>query len=174
MIIRNPPSPLEFWQSQNGDASGQVNDTSTQNWFASSSDELTLPVGTYDFEALLEHATGTTSTFMNMLFGGTATFTVNYFYSGTRIAIASASPTGAGFQGTSNVKTAQVVCNTAGNSGVQLYLRGTLKVTAAGTIIPQYSYNAATGSGAILKDGSYFRVRKLTDATTLASIGPWS
>jgi hypothetical protein len=43
--------------------------------------------------------------------------------------------------------------------------RGILRVTTTGTIIPQFTFSAAPGAVGLIKAGTYYRVKKLGDAS---------
>lgn len=132
---------------------------------------VTLPVGTYQFECsfALTGMSATSGSF-GFALGGAATKTYTYnaqASKGTTTSLTTASATTATFN-----TGAQTTLNTAstGTAGTAM-IKGIIRVTVAGTIIPQLSMTVASAS--IVQAGSYFRVSPIGNAT-VATVGNWA
>ena len=126
---------------------------------------FTLPVGTYEFECnfSLTSMSSTSGTF-GFALGGTATFTQGW----TSIAAL-----GTGSAPTSAVTTYNTAANTAlTTSGTiasgRSLIKGMLRVTVAGTVIPQVSLTVA--AAAVVGANTYCRIGAIGSAT-VTSIG---
>lgn len=135
---------------------------------------LTLDVGTYVFECLISMDT-MSATSGNGKFslnnGGTATLgAILYMTSGMDAAL----DTLTALSGVTEVTATQVATNiaTAATATVlTFFVKGTFEVTGAGNIVP--SFAQTTASAAVVKVGSYFQCRKVSNSTSLASVGLW-
>lgn len=141
------------------DISG-ANSTGVQNWFAAAQDTFKLKAGTtYDFEAkLLLYNTGTNSRSVGLLFGGTATFTdfhYNALASNSNNWSAPSAPT---MTETSVVTNTLVTAAVAAITQNSITVRGTMRVNAAGTFIPQFAYSAVPGAAPLIVAGTFFRI----------------
>lgn len=139
-----------------------TNGTAAQNWFPTNG-APTVEAGTvYEFEGLLSmtRAAGTTSHTTSFLFGGTATITSILWKALVKTGDTTASATENGI--TARAATATVV-KAASTSATEEFIglvKGTVKINAAGTFIPQFSYSAAPGGAPTINIGSYFRLTK--------------
>ena len=134
-----------------------------------------LPAGIYTFDSFI-YMTGMSATSGNgefsMLGAGTATIGTILMASvgrdGNNVTANTASTLSGSI--TNNTKFSSRTA-TAG-AGTQLYFTasGVAKCTTAGTIVPSFELNDA--AAAVVKAGSYFRIRRLADATTY-SAGAW-
>lgn len=141
---------------------------------------ITLQAGkTYFFEACYNLTnTGTTSHTWATLFGGTATFSTGTQYQafGNSSGTANAAATGglSGFTSTIGTAITVTAASTSATEQVMVELVGTIKVNAAGTLIPQMQASArpgATGTpGVVVKAGSFFRIWPVTSNM----VGNWS
>lgn len=135
---------------------------------------------TYGFEAMYYLSnTGTTSHTWSALFAGTATFTsIAYLamaYTGTTSGVTLTAMSAA------QVAVATAVALTAASTSATefctFWLRGVMRINAAGTLIPQLKASARPGAsgtpGVTILAGSYFRVWPL-GSDTVASVGNWS
>jgi len=131
---------------------------------------VTLPVGTYQFECDFA-LTGMSATSGSFGFGlgGTATKTFSYHSTSAK----------AGTALTTSMATLQLFA-TAANTALQTastgtvgtaLIKGIIRVTVAGTVIPQVSLTVA--SAAVIQAGSYFRISPIGNAT-VATVGNWS
>lgn len=151
--------------------------------FTSNNGAITLPIGTFFFEANYYLTnTGTTSHTWATLFGGTATFNAagtGYQGFGNSSGTANAAATGglSGFIVGSSMSTAIVLtaASTSATEQVAIQLAGTLSVLAGGTLIPQMKASARPGAsgtpGVVHKAGSFFRIWQVP---TLGTQGNWS
>lgn len=133
---------------------------------------VTLPIGTYFFECsfALTGMSATSGSF-GFALGGAATKTYAYNANaskGTGTSLTTASATTATFN-----TGAQTTLNTAGTgtAGTAM-IKGTIRVTVAGTVIPQVSLTVA--SAAVIQAGSYFRVSPISNSGTTVSVGNWA
>jgi hypothetical protein len=135
---------------------------------------ITLAIGTYEFEcsfALSGLNTATSSQF-GFALGGAATKTAQF----QTLATASATGTGTSpimgtVSGTS--LTSLVGVNTTGFG--QAYIFGFIRVTVAGTIIPQTNFANIATAGITVVAGAYFKIRQVSgDGTNAISTGNWT
>lgn len=135
---------------------------------------VTLPVGTYQFECCFA-VTGfsATSGSFGFALGGAATKTFAFYaQSGKQNSLTAPTSTAANLTySTFNTaaNTALVEANTNTN-GIAV-IRGTIRVTVAGTIIPQISMTQA--AAAVIQINSYFKVSPL-GTSTVATVGNWT
>lgn len=152
---------------------GNVN--TAQPFFEAANDTITLEANTtYLFEGVIEmtRAAGTTSHFIDVLFGGTvgvgdvswhchcrdgalSTTTPLRCYTNHFHALAGGSVT---------------VAATTANSTFFL-IKGMLRTSTSGTLIPQFKYSAAPGGAPVIKKSSYFTFIPV-GADTVGSVGP--
>ena len=134
---------------------------------------VTLPVGTYQFECVyaLTAMSATSGSFGFSIAGGTgpATFTFSYDATASKAGTAAATSQ-AGFKLFSNAASTALVTNSTGTVGSAL-IKGIIRVTVAGTIIPQVSLT--TAAAAVVSANSYFKVSPIGNAT-VATVGNWA
>lgn len=148
--------------------------TAAQKVFNSSTNgAVTLPVGTYSFEALIA-MTSMSATSGNATFdlGGTATLgTVLWHGFGRDVAADGATGTLAGSWSTDATLVAAPLV-TGGTATAAIFkLEGTFEVTAAGTVILRVLLQ--TAAAAVVAAGSFLRIRYLGN-TSVAAAGEWS
>lgn len=152
-----------------------VSDTNAQAIFNSpAGGALTLPVGTFQFDALIGIDTLSASSGngkWGLLGAGTATLTqVLQLISGIDGALDTTAAVGGTPTVTSLVGSTDSV--TASTSTVlTLRITGVFTVTVAGSIIP--SFTQTNASAAVVKVGSFFSVRQL-GAVGATSVGSWA
>lgn len=160
-IIQGSPKPLT-----NNIATAQDAFPSGQSSFNAEADTL------YYVEVYLDVRTGTTSHSTGFLFGGTATFnfvkTFDDAYKGGVGATVTANNSLTRAAATNIVETP---ANATANSTIKV--RGLLRVTNAGTIIPQIQFSAGPTGTCEVAVGSYAMFKKLGKNDT-AVIGDWS
>ncbi len=133
---------------------------------------LTLPVGTYRFEAMI-YLTAMSATSGNALFdvlgAGTAT-TGAFLWSATGID-ATGPTTAAAQTGSFAITKASVASIALAATGTALAVRieGMFEVTTAGTIIP--SVQLVTAAAATVAVGTYLWAERISSSTTLVSLG---
>jgi len=144
--------------------------TAAQKLFnATTNGTLTLPLGTFEFEcsfALSSLNTGTSSVF-GFAIGGTAVITQSWDSEAKSGTLATAAAPSQTFNTSAN--TALVAANTTGLGYAKI--TGIIRVTTAGTIIPQVSLN--TAAAAVVAVGSYFKIRPI-GSSTVTNVGNWS
>jgi hypothetical protein len=179
-IVYITPASEDFfeqcWIQQNSDYD-LANSTSTQKVFnASTNGALFLPIGTYRYEAFLNLDT-MSSTSGNAAFGilGAGTATVASYLSQAvgldgNVATAGAASTSYWATATSP----QPIVTAAVNTTLGVTIRGTFRVTAAGTIIPSITLaNTSTGTPRT-RINSYFSTSRISTSATAVTFGPWS
>jgi hypothetical protein len=135
----------------------------------------------YEFEALywLQCSSASGSPTMNFLFGGTATIN-NIMYSGVGPGPTSVLPP----LSTYDAAPASFIATSAGASVVSgtlisavsviYFIKGSVSINAAGTFIPQYSFDVAPGNLFTTNAGSYFSIWPLGASGSNTSIGSWA
>lgn len=130
---------------------------------------LSLPVGTFEFETEFELTSMSASSGgFGFAFGGSATFTQAW----SALAQVSADPEAAVAPVISWNTTANTEIATAGATKGDGWarIRGILRVTVPGTIIPEVSLTVA--AAAIVSINSFFRLKKISQSATAALIAP--
>lgn len=161
--------PSEQWAILQSATYTLTSQTAAQKLFnASTNGTITLPVGTFDFDCFysLTSMSVSSGTF-GFALGGTATFTQQWM-SWANMATAA---TAANWQSTWNTaaNTALTTANTTGTG--QARVKGMIRVTVAGTIIPQVSLGVA--AAAVVGVLSSFKIKQVS-ANSTATIGNWS
>lgn len=146
------------------------------NLLPSGNTTITLAIGTYYLDALFIITRGTTSTTsatarLNILGSGTAAGT----FSGMSIS----APTSGGATNnfsfdTVNINTTNVLtaASTTASGVYQLAVRGILKVTSAGTIVPQYNLSAVITAGTVTAVKVFHFTLQQLDSQSAAAAGP--
>lgn len=134
---------------------------------------LTIPAGTYFFEALVSissmDATSGNASF-DILGAGTATLgSVLYAIKGVDGAVATAAAAVINMSNAAQSTAAMVTAAT--ETALQAEIRGTFRATVGGTIIP--SVTLANAAAAVVAVGSFFRCRRV-GAVATTTRGPWS
>jgi hypothetical protein len=137
-----------------------ANVATAQAFFSGLSAINLLAATTYEFELLanVTRAAGTTSHTTSTLFGGTATIaSIDYIAS-------VGNPTGNVIGPSSdvmvNVATAFPVtaANAVATENLRIWLRGIIRTTAAGTLIPQFQYSVAPGGAPTIKRSALIKL----------------
>ncbi len=139
-----------------------TNGTAAQNWFPTNGAPTVEAGVVYGFDGLLNmtRAAGTTSHTTSLLFGGTATLTSILWRAScnTGDTLANAAQNHAAGRSASAVVVK--AASTSATEEVSLRVEGSVKINAAGTFIPQFSYSAAPGGAPTIQIGSYFYLIK--------------
>ena len=162
--------PTEQWVVLNGTYT-LTSQTAAQKLFnATTNGAVTLPVGTYQFECMfsLTSMSATSGTF-GFALGGTATKTQTWISNALKAATLTTAATNQITYNTTNANTAIVSASTQ-TSGIA-YIRGVIRVTVAGTVIPQVSLSVA--AAAVVATGSYFKISPV-GSSTVTAVGNWS
>lgn len=138
------------------------NATGAQNWFPTNG-AANVEAGTvYEFEGVLNmtRSAGASSHTTSLQFGGTATLTSILWRAScnTGDTLANAAQNHAAGRSASAVVVK--AASTSTTEEVSLHVQGTIKVNAAGTFIPQFSYSAAPGGAPTMQLGSFFKLTK--------------
>jgi hypothetical protein len=123
---------------------------------ATANGAITLAIGVYEFECLLNlSGMATSSSSFGFAFAGTATRTEMWLATAAKAALATA----AAAQSTMNTA-ANTTLATASTSAVGwAHIRGIIRVSAAGTLIP--SVSLGTAAAAVVNANSFFKIRPL-------------
>ena len=130
---------------------------------------VTLPVGTYQFESRFSLTSlSATSGSFGFALGGTATFTQGWEAIASQpAALATATAAQTTYNTAANTALTLASTNTTGHA----IIKGIVRVTVAGTIIPQVSLTIA--AAAIVGANGYFKISPL-GAAAVVSVGNWS
>jgi len=132
----------------------------------------------YEFEIMftLSKSTGTTSHFINLGFGGTATLNniaFSSFYPSVVPATGSAGAVNSLLFTSATLTQATSALTTAAVTWT-LIIKGTVSVNAGGTFIPQYSLSAAPGGAYSTAAGSFIRIAPIGASGANTSVGAWA
>jgi hypothetical protein len=129
---------------------------------------ITLPIGTYFFECAFSLTSMSSSSgSFGFALGGTATISQSWRSSAAKpSALATATAMEQAFSTTANTSLTTANTNTVGMA----YINGVIRVTVAGTVIPQVSLGAA--NAAIVGLDSYFRAYQIGNASA-TYVGNW-
>jgi hypothetical protein len=166
--------PEQCWIQQNA-LYTLTSTTASQKLFnATTNGALFVPIGTYRYEAFVFIAS-MSATSGNLLFNfqgaGSAVITTALSQA---VGLDSASG-GAGAAGTSywtGVASPTPIVTAAVASSLGVAIRGTFRVSTAGTLIP--SISLGTAAAAIVQTNSFFSTTRLSTSETAVSYGPWS
>lgn len=127
----------------------------------------------YEFELLvrLQKTAGTTNHNLSLVFGGTASQSLAY--------LLSADTGGAGTIPATNAwitASSSAVVTSIGSAAASLTLRarGTIAVTAAGSLVPQYQLSAAPGGAYTVQAGSFMSLLPLGSSAGNLNLGGWT
>lgn len=146
-----------------------VSQTGAQFMFNSTAaGAVTLPIGTYEFECQFSlTALSATSGAFGFALAGGATFTQAWWALANKATLATASAPQMTFNTAANVLIAAATTATVGYAKIS----GVIRVTVAGTVIPQLSQT--TAAAAVVGINSFFRCRPVGSAT-VTTVGNWS
>jgi len=149
--------------------------TASQKLFnATTNGALYVPVGTYRYEAFL-YLSSMSATSGNLLF--------NFLGAGSAVVASALShavgqdgnSAGAGAAGTSywtGAASPNPIITAATATSFNVVVRGTFRISTAGTIIPSISLN--TAAAAIVQTNTSFTTSRISASDTAVSYGPWS
>lgn len=170
------PYAEHFFISTTADYTLTNNGSAEKCFNGSTNGAVTVPASmTYYFEWVVALTnTGTTSHTWGLLFGGAATLTsgmgVGTGETATSNALTAVSTIYSTTLGSVLVLTA---ASTSATENVIMTYRGTIRINATGTVIPQIKPSAATTGTAKVLANSHFRMYP-TGSDTAATLGPWS
>lgn len=146
--------------------------TAAQKLFNTSTNgAITLDVGTYWFECsfTLTSMSASSGSF-GFALGGTATKSEGWQANAMKVATLSSSANTTNLTYQTGAQTALVTANT--NTSGFAYIEGFIRITVAGTIIPQVSLGVA--AAAVVGANSYFKIVPVSGSATGTNIGNWS
>lgn len=147
--------------------------TAAQKLFNSTTNgAVTLAVGTYDFECMFSLSSMSTATSGSFGFalGGTATKTQAWRAEAIKTGTAVTTPQAPQITYNTTSNTALTSATTSQDLGYA-YIRGSIRVTIAGTVIPQVSLGVA--AAAVVGVNSFFRIWP-KGSSTVTNVGRWS
>lgn len=165
---------LEYWIAQNATYTLSAVTTAQKLFNATTNGALTLPVGVYEYEAIIYlttmSATSGNAAF-NLLGAGTATISSALSQAlGHDAAIAAGAAAGGSYW-TGTTSNAAIVTAAVGTA-MGVSIRGWFRVSVAGTIIP--SILLTTANAAVVQPNTYMVVKQQAASDTAVSFGPWS
>jgi hypothetical protein len=166
--------PITNYASGTGTTLTTNGESTLQNLLPAANDTITLPIGTYfiDTSFIVTRGASTTSATarLNILGSGAAVGS----FSGMSLSAPTAGGATANFSFDAvNINVSNVLTTASTTSGgvYTITLRGIMKITTAGTIVPQYNLSAnINGAGTVAKV-LYFRLQQL-DTQSAAAFGP--
>lgn len=166
--------PLTVYASGTGTALGTNTEATLTALLPSANDTITLPIGTYFLDTVYSvtrgSSTTTATTRINILGSGAAAGT----FSGVAVSfIAAAGTMSSYFFDGVNINTSNVVSATNATSAgfYNVTFRGIMKVTTAGTIVPQYNLSANINGAGTVSKVYFFKLQQL-DTQSAAAFGP--
>lgn len=146
-----------------------VSQTAAQQMFNSTTNgAVTLPIGTYIFECEFSlTALSATSGSFGWTLAGAATFTTGWWCIADKVALVTATSPQMSYNTAANTALTAVSTATAGYAKIS----GVIRVTVAGTVIPQLSQ--ATAAATVVGINSFFRCRPVGNGT-VTTVGNWS
>lgn len=147
------------------------NITTAQNIFAAANDTLTIEPGLYRLRARLALNTGATSHTTAFGIAGTATLSECRYNS---LALSSPDLT-LGTPQMRRVTSASAAVLTAASTEVRtdILIEGTIRVSAAGTLIPQVTFSAGPTGTCEVTIGSFFELTQM-GSETVVTVGQWA
>jgi hypothetical protein len=143
---------------------------------ATTNGAVAVSTGLYEFECqfFLTGMSATASTF-GFALGGTATKTEQWMAmaakSGTTATAITTGNANAMYT-TNNTAANTAICGSSTNTAGGALIKGFIRVTVAGTIIPQVSLSIA--AAAVVQTGAYFKITPISATSTTTSIGNWT
>lgn len=163
-----------FKTLQSNDTGG-ADSSSAQPWFPTAGAVSVAANKTYIFEGYLRlsRSVGTSSHTTSLLFGGTATLTSIAYRAivNTSDVVTNA----AANQTAVEVATATAVkaASTSATEQIAVWIRGIVRVNAAGTLIPQFKYSSAPGGAPTVLANSVFTLYPIGTGSVTSS-GTWA
>jgi hypothetical protein len=167
--------PITNYTSGTGTALGTNTEATNAVLLPAANDTITLSVGTYFLDVsyiVTRGATSTTSATARINIRGSGAAVGNF--SGMSLSAPTAGGATANFSFDAVNITTDNVLTAASTTAAGVYtisLRGILKITTSGTIIPQYSLSANINAAGTVAKVLYFRLQQL-DTQSAAAAGP--
>lgn len=168
-------TPTFLQKVLSADDAGGTNVATAQPWFPTAGG-VTVPADTtYYMEGFLSvsRAAGTTSHTTGILFAGTATLTSILYTAKTQVgetdALLPLSRVTSRVATNTTIKAASVTATEQFGCDVE----GIVRISGAGTFIPQFIYSAAPGGAPTILKNSYFRLQPLGSGSFTSS-GVWA
>jgi hypothetical protein len=171
---------VEHFLSLTGNQSG-TNVATAQSWFpGGGATAISVPATTsYFFEGklMISRNAGTASHTIAVLFGGSAGITSIQYSADVSQNVAGSTPSLAQtfLRTDASVATATVLTNNTSVAAEWFsgWIRGIVRISTAGTLIPQFQFSTAPGSIPTVQANTWFRMTAIGNNTVL-SVGQWS
>jgi len=166
--------PPSLFKNLSADATGQ-NVNTAQPWFPSAG-AVTLKANTaYRFEGYLRlsRSAGTTSHTTGISFGGTAAIGSLFARAFCKTGDTAGNAADNAALLDSAASTVVKAASTSSSEQTGIFVTGTLRTGAAGTLIPRFQYSAAPGGAPTVKTNSFFELTEI-GSDTIVSTGTWS
>jgi hypothetical protein len=148
-----------------------VDDGSDQAIFPATNDAYSLTAGVrYHFKGQVFFTKGVNSVSTWLLFGGNATYTSFKWITFGSLGVAETSATAT--INHNEDQTGMAVCPAGTATRGRMQMEGSLVVNAAGTIIPQMLFSAATGSTPTVLPDTWFEIYPIGQSP-VTTIGSW-
>lgn len=168
----------EHFLSLTGNQNGS-NVATVQSWFpGGGATTITLPASTSYFlegKLVMLRTAGTTAHTISVGFGGTAGIT-SVQYTAFVSDLNSGGPGLTTPQVTDiNVVSQQILSASSANANqwTMFYIRGIIRISTTGTLIPQFQYSSAPGGAPSIQGNSFFRMVPIGN-NNVSSVGNWS
>lgn len=162
---------------QGADRTGNNSNTAQKVFDTATNGAITVTAATtYRFELFfyMIRSAGTTAHTTGISFGGTATLT-SFLANTIGVSNTSAAGTSVFLNGIMSSAANYTVTASSNSASENCWIKvnGIIRVNAAGTIIPQFTYSAAPGGAPTIKANSYFFL-EIWGTNTQNSVGNWS
>lgn len=156
------------------DDAGGTNVATAQPWFPTAG-SLNLVVGTYKLEGLLtiSRAAGVTSHTTSLVFAGSATVASITYQAKVEVGETDALLPVSRAIGRSTAALVVKAASTTATEQISIDFDGIVRISAAGTFIPQFIYSAAPGGTPTIKANSYLIATPLGDSA-FTQQGSWT
>lgn len=148
---------------------------SAQPWFPTAGAVSVAASTTYQFEGMLcmGRSAGVVSHTTSLLFNGTATLTNITYVAMVKTGDATANGALNATRIATNAATVVKAASVSATEQTTIWVKGTVRVNAAGTFTPQFSYSAAPGGAPTIAISTYFRMTPI-GAGSVTTQGTWS
>lgn len=178
VLTSNGPTEYPTWRGAewwlvSGGVSTLTATTATQRITGSSSNDLNIPVGTYDYQLMfyITAMSATSGNFgLSLVGAGTATISSSLTQVIGTDSLATVVAAQSGYYTTSTTLAAPVVTASTSTAAFVM-LKGSFRVSVAGTMIPSIALTTAIAA-TVQPNYSFFVKRRDTSATA-TSYGPW-
>ena len=173
--------PVTIYTSGAGTSLTATTETTSQNLFPTANDTITLPIGTYDITMVLKSTRGmvsATSAQLRIKFAGAGTAVGTFNGQATGSIVDGGATSQFLFLGVAlNADSLVTVASTTVSGVYNVLITGILRISTAGTFIPQYSLSAGLVSASTATAPSslnYMTIASIATSASAASTGAWT